>query len=74
MHVLPQSIGIPADDEQRFTVRLQSDDSINHVRARFLEAACPLDIRGFIEARAQFHQSGDLLARGRGIDQGFDDR
>ena len=43
-------------------MRLQADDAVNDMRARFLQTTRPLNVGRFIEARAQFHQSGDLLA------------
>ena len=74
MHVLAEPIGIAPDDEQRFAVRFQSDHAVDDMRARFLQPARPLDVGGFIKARAQFHQRGDLFAGGGRVDQRFDDR
>ncbi len=54
-------------------MRLQTDDAINDVRARFLEPAGPLDIGGFVETRAQFHQRRDLLARTGRVHERFHD-
>jgi len=37
MTLMPKSIGIAPDDEQRFAVRLQPDHTIDNVGARFFE-------------------------------------
>ena len=64
MHILPEPIGIAADDEERFAMCFQADDAINDMRARFLEPPRPLNVGGLIKARAQFHQGGNLFAGG----------
>ena len=74
MDILPEAIGIAPDDEQRFAVRFQSDHAVDDMGARFLESPRPLNIGRFIEARAQFHQRGDLLAGVGGVDQRLNDR
>ena len=53
MHIMPEPIGIAADDEQRFAMRLQTDHAINDMRARFLEAPRPLNVGRLVEARPQ---------------------
>ena len=73
MNVLAQTIGIAADDEQGLAMRLQSDHAVNDMRARFFQAARPLDVGRFIESRAQLDQRGDLFAGIGGVDQGRDD-
>src|ERR1700704_4368526 len=69
MDILPKAIGIASYHEQRLAVRFQSDHAIDDVRARFLELTSPANVGSLIEARAQFHQSGDLLAIIGGLDQ-----
>ena len=73
MDVVTEMIGIAAHDEERFAVRLQTDDAVNDMRARFLELARPLNIGRFIETRAQLDERGDLLAGGGGVHERFDD-
>src|SRR5206468_2841745 len=73
MDILPEAIGIASYYEQRFAVRFQSDHAIDDVGPGFLELPGPANIGGFIEPRAQFHQSGDLLAVVGGLDQRLDD-
>ena len=53
-------------------MRFQSHNAIDDVCARFLQLAGPANIGGFIKARAQFDQGGDLLAIVGGLDQGLD--
>src|SRR5437868_8191623 len=62
MDILPEAIGIASYHEQRFAVRFQSDHAIDNVRACFFQLTSPANIGSFIKARAQFDQSGDLLA------------
>ena len=62
MDIMPESIGIAPDDKQRFAVRFQPDHAIDDVGAGFFESPRPLDIRRLIEARAQFHDRGDLFS------------
>ena len=69
MHVMTKPIGIAPDDQQRFAMRLQSDDAVDDVRAGFFEAAGPLNVGGFIEASAQFDDGGDLFPRVGRFDQ-----
>ena len=71
--VLPEPIGVAPDDEERLAMRLQADDAVNDMRARFLEPAGPLNVGGFIKAGAQFDQGGDLLAGGRRVHERFHD-
>ena len=49
-------------DEADLGVNFVADQAVNDVHAGFLELPRPLDVVGFIEARAQFHHGGDLLA------------
>ena len=53
---------------------LQSDHSVDDMRARFLQAPRPLDVGRFVEARPQFDQRSHLFAIARRIDQRPDDR
>src|SRR6266480_1313253 len=69
MDILPEAIGIASYHQQRFAVRFQPHHAIDDMGARFLELSGPANIGGLIEARAQFHQSGDLLAVVGGLDQ-----
>ena len=61
MHIMPEPIGIAADDEQRLAMCLQTDHAINDMRARFLQTARPLNIGRLVKARAQFDQAVTCL-------------
>ena len=74
MHILPEPIAIPADDQQSFAMRLQTDDAVDDVRSRFLETLGPLNVRRLVKARAQLDQRRDLFAGICGLDEGLDDR
>src|SRR5712691_2748715 len=52
----------------------QSQDSINHVDARFIQLASPLDIVFLVEPCFEFNQSRDLFALLSGANQGGRDR
>ena len=41
---------LPAHHEGEFAVRLEPDQAVDDVNARFLEFACPADVRRFVEA------------------------
>src|SRR4029077_14993955 len=70
--ILPEAIGIASYHEQSFAVRFQSDHAIDDVGPGFLELPGPANIGSLVEAGAQFHQSGDLLAVVGGLDQRLD--
>jgi hypothetical protein len=57
-----------------FAVRLQADDAIDDVGARFLEPARPLNVIGLVKAGAQFHDGGDLFAGGGRVHERLDHR
>src|SRR6478672_12609582 len=72
MDISPKVIGIASYHEQSFAVRFQSDYAVDDVSPGFLELPGPANIGGLVEAGAQFHQSGDLLAVIGGFDQRLD--
>src|SRR6476646_12042971 len=72
MDILPEAIGIASYHEQRFAVRFQPHHAIDDVGPGFLELPGPANIGSLVEAGAQFHQSGDLLAVVGGLDQRLD--
>ena len=71
---MPEPIGIAPDDEKRFAMCLQTDDAINDMCARFLEALGPLNVGRLVEAGPKFDQRRNLFARASGVNQRFDDR
>ncbi len=74
MAVAAQAIGFAAHDHRHLGVSLESDDAVHDVRAGFLQAVGELDVRFFVESRAQLDDDRDVLARMRGGDQRIDDR
>ena len=49
-------------DQAALGVDLVADQAVDHMHAGFLQLARPLDVVGLVEARAQFHHGGHLLA------------
>ena len=74
MDILAEPVGIAPNDQERLAVRLQSDHAVDDMRARFLQAARPLDVGRFVKTRPQFDQRGDLFAGAGRVDQRLDDR
>ena len=73
MEIMAQAVFIAADDHEHFAVGFEADQSVDDVDAGFFELAGPDDVVGFVEARAQFDEDGDLLALFGGGDEGVDD-
>ena len=74
MAVAAQAVGFAAHDHRHLGVGLEADDAVHDVGAGFLQPVGELDVRFFVEARAQFDDHRDVLARLRGRDQRIDDR
>ena len=72
MDIMANAIGIAADDQKHFAMRLQPDHTIDDMRASLFQPACPLNVDRFVEARAQFDDSGHLFARIGRIDEDRD--
>ena len=72
--VAADAVGLLADDEEHLGVRLQADEAVHHVHARFFEHAGPFDVGLFVEARLQLDERDDLLALLGGLDQRAHDR
>jgi hypothetical protein len=53
---------LAAHDEQHLRVRLEADDAVDHLHARFLQTIGEAQIGLFVKARAQFDDDGDVLA------------
>ena len=60
-------------DEAGLGVNLVADQAVDHMHAILFQAPRPLDVVRFIEARAQFHHGGDLLAVVHGVFERADD-
>jgi len=54
-------------------VRLEAEDAVHDVGAGFLQLGRNVDVRFFIEARAQFDDDGHVLACLRGLGERVDD-
>ena len=72
--VAANATGLAPDDQHQLGVRLVADHAVHDVRAGFLQAVRQLDVRFFVEARAQLDDDRHVLARMRGGDQRVDDR
>ena len=59
---------LAAHDERELGVGLVAHDAVHDVRAGFLQAVRQLDVRLFVEARAQLDDDRDVLAGVRGGD------
>ena len=55
-------------------MRLEADEAVDHVHARLLQCARPLDVGLFVEARLDLDERDDLLAGLGGVDERVDDR
>ena len=49
---MTKTIGVTADDQERFAMRFQADHTVDHVRASFFETTSPLNIDRFIKPGA----------------------
>ena len=73
VHVAHELARLAAHDERHLRVRLVADDTVHHVRADFLEARRPVDVRLLVEARHELDDHGDLLAGARRVDERLHD-
>ena len=62
-------VGLAANQERQFCVRLQAEHAIDDLRSRMLEALGPVDVRFLVEARHQLDDDGHFLAAPRRFDQ-----
>ena len=74
MAVAANATGLAPHDQGELRVRLVSHHAVHDVRAGFLQAVRKLDVRFFVEARAQLDDDRHVLAGVRGGDQRIDDR
>ena len=74
MRVAADAVGLLAHDEAQLRMRLQVDEAVDDVDARFLQPVGPGDVVPLVEARLQLHEHGDLLARVRRLYQEIDER
>jgi len=73
MEVAADAVFVPAYDQAHLRVDFVTDQSIDNVDAGFLQLTRPLDVVGFVKARAQFHHGGDLFSVLNGVHQGAHD-
>jgi hypothetical protein len=69
MGIAANPVAFAANDQGRFGVRLEAGDTVNDVDPGFAHEAGPFDVGGFIEARLQLDDNGDLFAVARRFDQ-----
>ncbi len=69
MAIAAQAFLLAAHDHDQFCVGLEAEYAVHDVRAGFLQLGGELDVRLFVEARAQLDDDRDVLARLRGFDQ-----
>ena len=67
--VVPQGLGLAAHDEAALAMNLVADHAVDHVHARLLKLARPVDVVGLVKARLEFDQRRHLLAVARGLDE-----
>ena len=70
---MPQARALAAHHQAALAVDLEPDHAVDHVHARLLELARPLDIVGLVEPGPQLDQRRHLLAVARGLDERADD-
>ena len=73
MAVAPQALFLAPHHHHQLGVGLEAEYAVHDVRAGFLQLGGELDVRFFVEARAQLDDDGHVLARLRGFDQRADD-
>ena len=64
---------LAAHHEGHLRVGLVADHAVHHVRAHFLEARRPVDVRLLVEARHELHHHRHFLAGARRLDEGLHD-
>src|SRR5437667_3785679 len=74
LDVAPELVGIAANDEQRFAMRLQTDYAVDHMSSGFFQTTRPLNVARLIEARSQLDNNGNLFSGIRCMDERFDNR
>ena len=74
MAITPQPLALAPHDQQQLRVRLVAHDAVDDVRTRLLEPHRQVDVGGFVEARAQLDDGGDLLAGPGRVDQRLHER
>ncbi len=72
MGVQAQTAVVLAYDENHLAVGLETDYSVGHVDAGFLQPARPADVGGLVEARLELDHDRDLLAVLGGVDETID--
>ena len=68
-----RAVRLLADDEHHLAVRLEPDEAVDDMAARFLELARPGDVGFLVTPRLDLHDDHDLLAGLGGVDQRVDD-
>ncbi len=71
--IAAQHLVLAAHDHDELCVRLETEDTVHHVRARLLQLGRDVDVRLFVESGAQFDDHGDVLARERRVRERPDD-
>ena len=70
MDVPLDPVGLSADNQTKFCVRLQSLDPVNHLHVLLVQKFCPFDVTRFVESGLQLDNHRDVLALLRGPRQG----
>ncbi len=71
--VAAEAVALAAHHQRYLRMRLQIHLAIDHMHARALQHARPLNVVLFVEARLQLHQHRNLLAQIVGLQQRLDD-
>ena len=67
----PDAVGLLTDDERYLRVRLQPEQSVDHVNALAFQGAGPLDVALLVEAGLQLNQHRNLLAAAHRFQEGL---
>ena len=73
VHVAPQLAAFAAHDQQHLGMGLVAHHTVDHLCAGLLQAVGHAQVGVLVEARAQLHHHGDVLAVARGLHQRVDD-
>ena len=74
MEIPTNTVFIPTDNQQDFTVGLKTGKAVNNMAAGFLQLFSPLDVVFLVKPGLQLYQDGDLLSVFSGSDQSSNNR
>src|SRR5262249_10794894 len=62
MDITPELVGVPSNNQHRLAMRLETDHTIDHVRAGFFQTPRPLNVACLVETRTQLYNRGHLFS------------